>query len=575
MLEQLTTIPQSFYQQEQKRLSFLAYLFLFLVCVAFFTPGIVTIPATDRDESSFAQASKQMIESGNYTDIRLKDEPRYKKPIGIYWLQSTSVRLFNPHYLDEIWAYRIPSFLGATISVLMTAALGTLLFGPMVGLLAALMLAGSVLLNVEARLAKTDAALLASIMVSLYALAKAYIENKEQQLAIEYTKSLKNSISPYVNPFVFWTALSCGILIKGPIILMPLIGVLLWLRISDKNLKWFKSLRPVLGFIYALVLISPWFIAISMQSHGVFIEQSAGHDMFAKIWQGQNRGVMPPGMYLMALPLTFFPFVLFILFAAPDAWKNRKDTSVKFCLGWIIPTWVIFELSFTKLPHYVLPTYPALSLLTAKFLSDGFPTLAVTTRRLPIALVIGFWIILGMGFAILFSLLPILVDGTWQPPQMFAGIFLILSQGATLLLMPKHKTTSVIALTIGSLIFLSITFGSTLPQLQHIWMSREIVTAVEPLKPCPDSQIVSVGYHEPSLVFMAGTQTILAMNGLEAADDLKRNSCDVVVINGDQKDEFVGAFSGAAYQPRPLATINGLNSGHGSQVDMFIYAITK
>ena len=209
-LKNWPSFRHSFFAPDGKKLSLLAYLFLVMLCVGFFTPGLATMPPTDRDEASFVQASKQMIESGNYTDIRLQDEPRYKKPIGIYWLQSAVVRVFNPHHLDEIWAYRIPSFVGATVAVLMTAALGSLLFNPLTGLLAAMMLAGCILMNVEARIATTDAALLASIMVAMYGLARAYL----------------GQISGWRVPLVFWTAFAVGILLKGPIILLPILGAL-------------------------------------------------------------------------------------------------------------------------------------------------------------------------------------------------------------------------------------------------------------------------------------------------------------------------------------------------------------
>lgn len=559
MLEKFAVIPESFFARDGKELSLLAYLFLVMLCVGFFTPGIVTMPPTDRDESSFAQASKQMIESGDYIDIRLQEAPRYKKPIGIYWLQSAAVRLLDPHHLDEIWAYRVPSFIGATVAVLMTAALGALLFNPATGLLAAMMMTGCVLLNVEARLAKTDAALLACIMVAMYGMARAYLRQ----------------IEGWRMPLIFWTAFAGGVLIKGPIILLPILGLLLWIKISDKNVSWFRSLRPALGLLYALLLIAPWFIAIAAQSHGAFFHQSAGNDMLAKLWQGQNRGMMPPGMHLMALPLVFFPFALFAVFAAPDAWKSRAEPSVKFCLGWIIPMWIVFELSLTKLPHYVLPAYPAIALLAAKFLLDGFPTVANTTRRLPIALIIAFWIAVGIGFAFVFSTIPGFADGKWELLQIAAGGILILAQGAALLLLPKQKIGSVIVLTLGGLIFMSVTFGYMIPGLQHMWMSREIVEAVEPLKPCPQSQIVSVGYHEPSLVFLGGTDTVMAANGIHAADALKRNDCRVAVIDNAHKQEFIDAFKGDARQPRESGTIGGLNSGHGAQAAMTIFLLPQ
>ena len=561
MLKTLEIIPSSFFSGDGKRLTIVAYAFLALLCVGFFSPGIMSMPPTDRDESSFAQATKQMIETGNYTDIRLQEKPRYNKPIGIYWMQSASVRLLNPQHLDEIWAYRVPSFVGATFAVLMTAALGSLLFSPAAGLLAAIMLAGCVLLNVEARLAKTDAALLGCIMASMYAMGYAY------------TKDSLGKIAKWVIPLIFWTALAKGVLIKGPIIFMPITGVLVWLWITDKRLSFFKKLRPILGIVYALALIAPWFVAIYTQSHGAFLQQSAGNDMLAKIWEGQNRGSIPPGSHLLALPLMFFPYVLFTVFAVPDIWKNRRMTGVKFCLGWIIPMWFVFELSMTKLLHYVLPAYPAIALLTAWCLVDGFPSVMKAKRRFPLALIVGTWIIIGAAFAFISSVLPYFADERLEIPQIVAGLILLLSQALALLLFIKHKTASLVVLTLGGLIFIPTTFGITLPRLQSVWMSRSIVEAVAETGRCVKSQIVSVGYHEPSLAFLAGTDTIMAKTGDEAALALKQNSCRVVIIDDKHKQEFVDAFANAAHKPKEARSVGGLNSGRGKQASLTIFIL--
>src|ERR1700712_1393416 len=61
---------------------------LSLLCLLLWTPGVLSLPPTDRDESRFAQSSRQMLETGNFIDIRFGHVPRYKKPAGIYWLQS-------------------------------------------------------------------------------------------------------------------------------------------------------------------------------------------------------------------------------------------------------------------------------------------------------------------------------------------------------------------------------------------------------------------------------------------------------------------------------------------------------
>ena len=91
-----------------------------LVLVSFlsFLPGFFQIPPVDRDEARFAQATKQMIETGDYIDIRFQDETRYKKPVGIYWLQAAVVKtaeaLGFPDARTTIWLYRLRSLLGAT-----------------------------------------------------------------------------------------------------------------------------------------------------------------------------------------------------------------------------------------------------------------------------------------------------------------------------------------------------------------------------------------------------------------------------------------------------------------------------
>jgi 4-amino-4-deoxy-L-arabinose transferase-like glycosyltransferase len=97
---------------------------LLAVALLGFLPGFFSIPPIDRDEARFAQATKQMVESGEYVDIRFQDEVRYKKPVGIYWLQAgvvkTASALGFPHALTTIWLYRIPSLIGAIAAVLLT-----------------------------------------------------------------------------------------------------------------------------------------------------------------------------------------------------------------------------------------------------------------------------------------------------------------------------------------------------------------------------------------------------------------------------------------------------------------------
>src|SRR5207245_3936655 len=125
----------------------------------------------DRDESRYMQATTQMFETGNFVDIRFQGQPRYLQPAGIYWLQALSVSLLSAPADRKAWAYRVPSMIGATVAVLLTAWIGNLLFGAPTGFLAAVLLAASLILGVEARMAKIDAVLLAAVLAGQAALA--------------------------------------------------------------------------------------------------------------------------------------------------------------------------------------------------------------------------------------------------------------------------------------------------------------------------------------------------------------------------------------------------------------------
>ena len=109
-----------------------------------------------------------MLETGDYVDIRFQDEVRYKKPVGIYWLQagggeSRRARSACRTRAPRIWLYRIPSLLGAIGAVLLTYWAALAFVSRRAALLAGLMMASSILLGVEARLAKTDAMLLLTV----------------------------------------------------------------------------------------------------------------------------------------------------------------------------------------------------------------------------------------------------------------------------------------------------------------------------------------------------------------------------------------------------------------------------
>src|SRR5581483_5616119 len=332
---------------------------LLVLCgILLFLPGFFSIPPIDRDEARFAQATKQMVEGGDFVDIRFQDEVRYKKPVGIYWLQAAAVesaaKLGLPRAQVRIWLYRVPSLIGALGAVLLTYWTALAFVTRRGAVLAALMMAGSVLLGVEARLAKTDAMLLVSVVAAMGSLARVYLS---------WQRGEEASQPPWVWSAIFWTALAAGILLKGPLILMFVGLTILTLAVLDRSAAWLWWLRPVWGLIWTLVLVLPWFVAIFWRAGDTFFADSIGGDMLSKLAAQESHGA-PPGLYLLLFWVTFWPGAPLAAMASPAVWRARREPGAQFLLAWLVPSWIVFELVLTKLPHYVLPLYPAIAILT-------------------------------------------------------------------------------------------------------------------------------------------------------------------------------------------------------------------
>src|SRR6202167_5191825 len=375
-----------------------AIVFLILVSLFAFLPGFFQIPPVDRDEAYFAQATKQMIETGDYVDIRYQDDVRYRKPVGIYWLQAavvnTASALGLPDALTTIWLYRVPSLIGAIGAVLATYWCALAFVSRRGAVLAALMMMASTILGVEARLAKTDAVLLFTVVLAMSVLARAYMAPR------------RNDPLPGLGLLtVFWTALAVSILVKGPLILMVVGLAAAALCILDRSARWLLALRPLPGIAWLLLLVLPWFIAIYMRVGSQFLVGSVGGDMLSKVANSQETHGAPPGLYLVLFFATFFPASMLAGLAAPAVWAVRRQPAARFLLAWLVPSWTVFEVVVTKLPHYVMPLYPAIAILIA-----GAVETKVLSRRLWLVRGVMWWVLGPIIFAIVAVIAAIVIN---------------------------------------------------------------------------------------------------------------------------------------------------------------------
>ncbi|MDP4025083.1 glycosyltransferase family 39 protein [Methylobacterium sp. NEAU 140] len=533
---------------------------LLALCLLLFLPGQISLQPMDRDEPRFAQASKQMLESGDLVDIRFQGEARHKKPVGIYWAQAAAVAageaLGVPEARTQIALYRLPSLIGAAASVLLAYWAG-LAFLPRRGaLLAAALYGACLMLSAEAHLAKTDALLAACATASLGALARAWL-GRGQRLGLPVLAA-------------FWLGLALGILVKGPMV--PLFVALPAAFLSWKagSARWLGALRPLPGLALVLLIVAPWFAAIAWKSGGAFYAEAVGHDMLGKIGGAAERHGAPPGAYALAVFATFWPGAVFAAMSLPFAWRERRGDAVAFVIAAVLPAWLIFEAVPTKLPHYVLPLLPWLAVLTVLALNAG----ALDPRRrgaraaalllpaIPLALTLGLcafgWRI--DGHRIPFAALPLL-----------GGACILAALGWRAFARGMPERALVLGILASCLLGPGV-LGVAQRQLPGLKVSPRLAALRDRL-PCPNPQVASLGYREPSLVFLIGTDLALLPDGAAAKAFLDAGGCRLLFIEARQREDFNAAWPVSRAAPAPLADIEGFNLNTGRRVFVTAYAV--
>ncbi|HVY13190.1 MAG TPA: glycosyltransferase family 39 protein, partial [Alphaproteobacteria bacterium] len=489
-------------------------------------------------------------------------ETRYKKPAGIYWMQAGLIRFAQKLGFDNapqvIGLYRLPSLMGALLAVVLTGLIGARLLGAQQGFVAGLLMASCLLLNVEARLAKTDAALLATILCCVLVYAKAYVRSG-------LPKPLK-----FKDVLLFWIALGLGFLIKGPVILLAVVGLPLALKIMGEGFGWLAPLRPAFGLPLALLITLPWFVAIGLRSQGAFFKEAAGHDLLAKIWQGQNWGGAPPGYYVVLSWATLWPASLPVWLSLPWAWKNRRMPSLKFLLAWAIPLWVVFELVFTKLPHYVLPAYPALALLAAGWLlqmdHEGRPP--QLWRRAVLAI----WGTVSAFLCLVPAILPVFAESQiFFFPIFFSGLALGFALAALQLLRRDRRKFAPLPLAMAGAILAFAIFHFLFNDMPSVFVSARLAEKLSPPGNCTRTTLAIAGYSEPSLVFLAGADTKLLPRGEDVALALSADPCLTAAVSDDQLTSFKETLDGLGARADEAAEIKGFNYARGKPVDITLY----
>ena len=528
-----------------------AWLWLVLLCAALYLPGLASLPAMDRDESRFMQASRQMAQTGDTIRIRFLDKARNKKPAGIHWMQAASVKLLSTPESTALWPYRLPSVLGATAAVLFAFALGLLFLDRRGAFLGAALLASSFVLVVEAHTAKTDAVLLGAIVATQYALARIYLDGRS------------GTVTGWRIAILFWAALAVGILIKGPVPVAVVFLTLAALLVTD------RQATPEAGLPLLLLIAAPWYLAIIL-ADDTFLREAGGRDFLGKLLTAQEQHGAPPGAYAVILIVAFAPASLFVWQALRWSWTWRREAAVRFCLCWILPFWLVLELTPTKLPHYILPTFPALALLIAMAVQAAEAGEFRWLHHWASRTLYVFGLLLIGGFAVLAFLLPIVTGNGF----VWAGLVPILAVVAvSLYTVPRLWRGEIRRALLASAIAAPLVFAPVLsavaPAVNQLWISREIGRTVAALDLPAGTRFFASGYTEPSLAFYLGSGLRLTSPAALGAG-LPEQSW-LAVIRDDRVGKFRDAMARRGLAVRAVGTVSGLNYSRGRRTTVTLF----
>lgn len=503
----------------------LPFLLLFATATLLLFLNLGQLGLTDRDEGSNAESAREMTESGDWITPRLNGEPRFAKPVFIYWLISGAYRLLG---VNEFSA-RVPSAGCMAGLILLQYWFLASTRGAFIGLVGGLML----LLNIEmvaiGHMALADSVLIFFTTASLYGFWMGLHGDGKQRNAF----------------WIFYAGMAVGMLTKGPIgVVVPLLGTVPYLLVTHRWKQFWRNGFPILGLLVFVLIACPWYAAM-LWIHGFSYITSAKADTvdrFFNIVGGHGSMIF---FYFPVLFFGFFPWSGFLPAALSEAWKELRQTwrlplvvrdrkpgpreLELFAALWLIGVFVFFTLSATRLPHYIGPLYPAAAILVASYWNRCVKE--PDTRGLRASL----WTLLLLGFilGLVFIASPILYSTYIEPiAKEFpvaravepgvgltaAGFILIFGVGIVSYFgLVEHRRPGAFwaaAATIVMIILIAIVI--TLPHFSKYFIDPPHELAyVAGVNLQPRDQFIIYGTHKPSMLFYAKRLAVMVKPGEE------------------------------------------------------------
>lgn len=311
------------------------------------------------DEPRYAAVAREMAESSDWVTPRLHGQPWFEKPILYYWAAGTAFRLLG---VSEFSA-RLPSALAATLAALALGWAARRFYGPTTAWAVLLIFPTTVGVFAFARAATTDMLFSALLALAMVAASQSLFGSPVQP-------------SRRLGLVAFGSFLGFAALAKGPAAVVLAGGSMaVWALLTRRWKDAFRLMHPLAAFPF-LVVALPWYVVCALRNPE-FVETFLISHNIERYLAPIFRHTQPVWFYGPVLALGLVPWTVLLYLAVRDGvrvWlrKRLSDSVGFFFASWAIFPVLLFSFSESKLPGYVLPTIPPLSLLLARSITQAF-----------------------------------------------------------------------------------------------------------------------------------------------------------------------------------------------------------
>jgi 4-amino-4-deoxy-L-arabinose transferase-like glycosyltransferase len=562
----------------------------------------------DEDETLYASCAREMMDRGEWVVPMLNGHMYPIKPPLMYWQMIAGFKLFG---VNEFAARFFSAVLGVG-TALLTFHLGRLLFNARVGLWAGLITASSIIFTVSARAATADSDLVFLTMLAVLCFVAGFrlkgpgsrvqdsgfkiqgLDDKNNGLeAVPRFAICNKSLIQFGLYVVLYACLGLAILSKGPVgFLLPMASLGLFLLIVNSRretdqsnaahaasgwkakclsilhvfhpvnfLKSLWQLRPITGAIVLLSVALPWHVLVGLRTDGLWLTEFFANSNFLQFMKPSLGHSGPIWYYIPMVLIGFFPWSVFLAPATIDTMRRIRDRDawrdgyvLLICLFSVF--FVFWSICSTKLPHYLLPVYPALALLTGCFLE----TWITQPARVGPSWMKNAWItIIAVGLGMMLAVG--IAARIYLPGEELIGLVgLILIAGGYLCLYyakRQHRRRVIAVFACTAVFFLTAVFGFTAQRVDRHQNAKRLSALIRGDSPEP-RPVCAYRFFRQSMVYYAGHEVQYCDNPQQLQEFLEQTpQAYVITLDKYQAEVEVknpGRFRLLAQEQRFMAT---------------------